>query len=166
MKKVLLVGLIAALVAAGCGDDDGDEDQAVEEAAQAYVTALQERDFETACSFISEEELEERHGGLDQCIKSMDATTPEEVLEGFEITGTHEGDEGQTIVEFETANAPPNSFEFMTQAEFTEFEEQEEAEAAEEAGDGKGSAAEAEEAEESEEGESSKEGDRWVFFEG
>jgi hypothetical protein len=99
---------VLALAAASCGGDGS-----VEDAAQGYVDALQAGDFAEACTYFTEEELDERMGGAEQCEKSMAATTGDpHALDGFEITGTHEGEEGATIVEFTFKGDKPNEFSF------------------------------------------------------
>jgi hypothetical protein len=177
ISAALVVSLALAASACGGGDDDSEGETAAE-AAQSFVTALEERDFATACSYFAEEELEERMGGEEQCEKSMDVTTPEDPLPGFEITGTREGEVGETIVEFETEDGKSNEFSLVLEENLEEAERAEAAEEAEEAREAEGKpeseeeaeAEEEEEAEEAEEEESSEQeseqrGD-WVFFEG
>jgi hypothetical protein len=104
--------VVLALATAGCGGDDGGDDSsgAAEDAAQGYVDALTSGDYAEACTYFEDEELEERMGGAKKCEKSMAATTKPDALAGFEVTGTREGEEGATIVEFTTDDAPPNEF--------------------------------------------------------
>ena len=115
--RIGLAGLLSALAiaAAGCGGDDGDDvdGTGAEEAAQGYVDALQSRDFEAACGYFGDEELEGRMGGLELCVKSMKATTTPHALDGFEITGSHEGEEGKMIVEFTIPDQGENEFFFV-----------------------------------------------------
>jgi hypothetical protein len=113
----LTAAAILAIAAAGCGSESDEAAEGgaatAEEAALGFVHARQAGDVAEACTFFADEELTTRMGSAEQCAQSMETGFADpHALDGFEITHTHPGPEGATVVEFKLANGTHNQFTF------------------------------------------------------
>ena len=104
MRAMAVTAALAiGLIGAGCGGDDGpDEDATPEEVASAFLTAVQEEDAEGMCATLSEasatraaeeEDEDSCEAGIEKAFASEDAAASLAALEGAEIgEATIEGD--------------------------------------------------------------------------